>query len=54
MNDQIQASRLLDAGRRAVQSEQWDEVRTICNRLWDLLPEEQQNKGEMRMFTGLV
>jgi molecular chaperone DnaK len=54
MNDQIQATRLLDAGRRAVQSEQWDEVRTICNRLWDLLPEEQQNKGEMRMFTGLV
>lgn len=54
MNDQIQATRLLDAGRRAVQSEHWDEVRTICNRLWDLLPEEQQNKGEMRMFTGLV
>lgn len=54
MNDQIQASRLLDAGRRAVQADQWDEVRTICNRLWDLLPEEQQNKGEMRMFTGLV
>lgn len=54
MNDQIQATRLLDAGRRAVQADQWDEVRTICNRLWDLLPEEQQNKGEMRMFTGLV
>lgn len=54
MNDQIQASRLLDAGKRAVASDDWDEVRTICSRLWDLLPEEQQSKEDMRLFTGLV
>lgn len=54
MNDQIQASRLLEAGKRAVASDDWDEVRTICGRLWDLLPEEQQVKEDMRMFTGLV
>jgi molecular chaperone DnaK len=54
MNDQIQASRLLDAGKRAAASDDWDEVRTICGRLWDLLPEEQQAKEDMRMFTGLV
>lgn len=54
MNDQIQASRLLEAGKRAIASDDWDEVRTVCGRLWDLLPEEQQAKEDMRMFTGLV
>jgi molecular chaperone DnaK len=54
MNDQIQASRLLEVGKRAVAKDDWDEVRTICGRLWDLLPEEQQAKDDMRMFTGLV
>lgn len=54
MNDQIQASRLLEAGKRAIASDDWDEVRTVCGRLWDLLPEEQQTKEDMRMFTGLV
>jgi molecular chaperone DnaK len=54
MNDQVQATRLLEAGKRAVASDDWEEVRTICGRLWDLMPEEQQTKEEMRMFTGLV
>ncbi len=54
MNDQIQASRLLEAGKRAVVSDDWDEVRVICGRLWDLLPEEQQVKEDMRLFIGLV
>jgi molecular chaperone DnaK len=54
MNDQVQASRLLEAGKRAVASEDWDEVRTVCWRLWDLLPAEQQSNDQMRLFTGLV
>ena len=54
MNDQIQASRLLDVGKRAVAAEDWDEVRTICGRLWELLPAEQQAEKEMRLCTGLV
>jgi molecular chaperone DnaK len=54
MNDQVQASRLLEAGKRAMASDDWDEVRTICSRLWDLLPEEQQATEDLRAFTGLV
>lgn len=54
MNDQIQASRLLDAGKRAVAADDWDEVRTVCSRLWDLMPEEQQTKEDIRMIIGLV
>ncbi len=54
MNDRIQATRLLEPGKRAMSSDDWEEVRTVCGRLWDLLPEEQQAKEDMRMFTGLV
>ena len=54
MNDQIQATRLLESGKRAIAGEDWEEVRTIVGRLWDLIPVEQQNDAEMRMFTGLV
>ncbi|MDI9855539.1 Hsp70 family protein [Comamonas sp. 17RB] len=54
MSDPTQATRLLDAGRRAMQADQWEDVRTVCGHLWDLLPAERQTQGEMRMFTGLV
>lgn len=54
MNDEVQASRLIDAGKRAVVEEDWEEVRALCGRLWDLLPEEQQAEKDMRVFTGLV
>lgn len=54
MNDQIQATQLAESGKRAIAREDWDELRQIVNRLWDLLPAEQQNTEDMRMFTGLV
>lgn len=54
MNDQIQATRLIDTGKRAVASEDWDEVRAIVGRLWDLMPAEQQSREDIRMLTGLV
>lgn len=54
MNDQIQATRLFDIGKRAIASEDWSEVRAICGRLWDLLPYDQQDTPQARMLTGLV
>lgn len=54
MNDQIQATQLVDSGKRAIAREDWEELRQIVNRLWDLLPADQQNNDDMRMFTGLV
>ena len=54
MNDQIQATQLAEAGKRAIAREDWEELRQIVSRLWDLLPTEQQNTEDMRMFTGLV
>jgi molecular chaperone DnaK len=54
MNDQIQATRLFDTGKRAIAGEDWSEVRAICARLWDLLPDDQQDIPQARMLTGLV
>ena len=54
MNDQIQATQLVDSGKRAIAREDWDELRQIVGRLWDLIPAESQNKADIRMFTGLV
>ncbi len=54
MNDQIQATQLAENGKRAIAQEDWENLRQICGRLWDLVPAEQQNTEDLRMFTGLV
>jgi molecular chaperone DnaK len=54
MKDQIQATQLAESGKRAIAREDWDELRQIIGRLWDLVPAEHQNTEDMRMFTGLV
>lgn len=54
MNDQIQATQMLEAGKRAIAKEDWDEVRVVIGRLWTLVPAEEQAAEDMRMFTGLV
>lgn len=54
MNDQVQASQLVDHGKRAIGREDWEELRTVIGQLWGLMPAEQQNNQDMRMFTGLV
>lgn len=54
MNDQMQATRLFEAARRAMAAEDWDEMRALIGRLWDLVPAEQQTAEDARMFTGLV
>lgn len=54
MNDQIQATQLTESGKRAIAKEDWEELRMIVGRLWDLVPAEQMNEEDRRMFTGLV
>ena len=54
MNDQIQATQMVEAGKRAISNEDWDEVRVVIGRLWTLVPAEEQAAEDMRMFTGLV
>lgn len=54
MNDQIQASQLFDSGKRAIAREDWEELRTINSRLWDLLPTSVQSSDELKAFTGMI
>lgn len=54
MNDQIQAKQLIDNGKRALERESWGEVRQIDERLWTLMPAEEQASEDLRVFTGIV
>ena len=42
MNDQIQASQLIDSGKRAAARGDIEELRLINGRLWDLMPAREQ------------
>ena len=55
MNDQIQASQLIESGKRSATREDLEELRLINGRLWDLMPTEEQASDEMRAYyTGIV
>ena len=54
MNDQVQAKNLIESGRRYAETEDWDDLRTVNGRLWDLLPQPEQQSEEFRHFTGIV
>jgi molecular chaperone DnaK len=54
MNDQIQASQLIDSGKRASAREDVEELRIINGRLWDLMPAKEQASDEMRPYTGII
>lgn len=54
MNDQIQAKSLIDAGRRYAANEDWDDLRIVNGRLWDLLPQPEQQSDDFKHFTGII
>jgi molecular chaperone DnaK len=54
MNDQIQATQLIENGKRAIQSDDIDALQQINARLWDLMPEIDQQSDELRAYTGIV
>jgi molecular chaperone DnaK len=54
MNDQIQASQLIESGKRAIADDDIDGLQTVNSRLWDLMPDTEQESDEMRPYTGIV
>jgi molecular chaperone DnaK len=54
MNDQVQAKNLIDNGKRHIAEESWDDLRQVVGRLWNLLPEPEQQAKEFRFLTGIV
>ncbi len=51
LNDEAQASLLIESGQRAIHQQDFDKLRTINGQLIELLPEE--NREEARTFTGI-
>ncbi len=54
MNDQIQATQLIENGKRAIQRDDIDALQQINARLWDLMPAKDKASDEMRAYTGII
>jgi molecular chaperone DnaK len=54
MNDQVQVKQLIENGKRAIEKEDWEDLRMVIGRLFDLLPETEKDSHEYRLITGIV
>jgi molecular chaperone DnaK len=54
MNDQIQATQLIENGKRAIERGDFEALNQINSRLWDLMPTKEKDSEEYRAFTGIV
>lgn len=54
MNDQIQATQLIENGKRAIDRDDIDALQQINSRLWDLMPATEKASEEMRAYTGIL
>lgn len=54
MNDQIQATQLIENGKRAIQRDDIASLRQINTRLWELIPSDDKNSDEMRAYVGII
>ena len=54
MNNPSLADNLIDAGQLHIQKEEWDALRVVVGRLWDLVPEQARTAPQLRQFTGIV
>ena len=42
LNDPSQAKQLIDNGQRLIAAEDWDDLREVNRRLWELMPDEER------------
>lgn len=54
MNDQVQAKQLIEAGRKHISNQDWDDLKQVNGRLWDLMPNDARESDDMRLYTGIV
>jgi molecular chaperone DnaK len=54
MNNPGLAEDLIETGQLHIQKEEWDALRMVVGRLWDLVPEQARTAPELRQFTGIV
>ena len=54
MNDQVLAKQLIEAGRVHIGQQDWDDLKQVNSRLWDLMPSDISEADDMRLYTGIV
>lgn len=54
MNNPSLAANLFETGQLHIHKEDWDALRIVIGRLWDLVPEPARAAPEFRQFTGIV
>jgi len=54
MNDQVQVKQLIENGRQSIEKEDWENLRMVIGRLFDLVPETEKDSHEYRLITGIV
>jgi len=54
MNDQLQAKQLIEAGKRHIATQDWEDLKKVNGRLWDLMPEDARESEDMRVYTGII
>ncbi len=53
-NDQLQAKNFIEAGKRYIDSEDYDKLVEVNSRLHNLLPQQEKDSKEMEHFTGIA
>ncbi|MFH1259734.1 MAG: Hsp70 family protein [Elusimicrobiota bacterium] len=53
-NDQLQANKFIEAGKRYIQEEDFEKLRDVNLRLNSLLPQKEQDTKETKYFTGIA
>lgn len=53
-NDQLQALKFIEAGKRHIQEEDFEKLLDVNMRLHSLLPQKEQDTKEMKYFTGIA
>jgi molecular chaperone DnaK len=54
MNDQLQAKQLIEAGKRHIGAQDWDDLKKVNSRLWNLMPDDVRESDDYRGYTGIV
>jgi hypothetical protein len=54
MNDQLQTKQLFENGKRHIAAGSWDDLRQVNGRLLDLIPDNEREFDDMRLYTGIV
>jgi molecular chaperone DnaK len=52
-NDQLQAKNFIEAGKRHIETDDYDKLLEVNIRLHSLLPQQEQDSKEMRSFSGI-